>query len=81
VYLFHEPFYFIFHDGVARISRLSTDTINFVFLVGLPLLFLLCYVIQSTENDLVAWIKMRKQKSAPGLADHKAGADHCDEDR
>lgn len=65
VYLFHEPFYFIFHAGVDRITHLSAITDNIVFLVGLPLLFLLCYFIQSTENNLVAWVKVRKQNSAP----------------
>jgi peptidoglycan/LPS O-acetylase OafA/YrhL len=81
VYLFHEPFYFIFHGGVDRITHLSTVIINITFLVGLPILFLLCYVIQSRENDLVSWMKMRRQKSAPGLAGRKAEAEYRKEDR
>jgi peptidoglycan/LPS O-acetylase OafA/YrhL len=61
VYLFHEPFYFIFHAGVDRITPLSDVTINIVFLVGLPLLFLLSFFIQTKENDLVAWMKISRQ--------------------
>jgi peptidoglycan/LPS O-acetylase OafA/YrhL len=70
VFLFHRPFYYVLSGGVAKIFHLSAVTmngvvtINIVFVLGLPLLFLLCYVIQSTENDLVVWLKMRKQNSA-----------------
>lgn len=71
VYLFHRPFYSVLRGSVARISHLSVTsavTINIVFVLGLPLLFLLCYVIQSAENDFVARLKRRRPNSAARLA-------------
>jgi peptidoglycan/LPS O-acetylase OafA/YrhL len=83
VYLFHRPFYYVLSNsvvGIFHLSAVSVVTIYIVFVLGLPLLFLLCYVIQSTENDLVAWIKMRKQNSTAGLEGRLGGAEHREKD-
>ena len=66
VYLFHRPFYYVLLGSLGKITHLSAITLysavplNIILVSGLPLLFLLCYVIQSKENDLVAWMKMRR---------------------